>query len=344
MMRKGLKVLGVFLLALLLGIQLAHARICPNCGYMNKDEYQFCVKCGAPLTAEGVLKQEEIQSQTATQLAGPKKTIAVVGFENSSGLVSYIRLGDDFSAQLTDALIQSKKFIVVSRMELSRVFGEQDLAASGRMAKSLTAQKGKAIPAQILITGTITEFEENTQGGSQGLSIHGVTLGGSKTSAHVAVILQIIDSTTGQVLDSKRVEGRAEAGGFSIGYSGSFSLGSSSFKKTPLGKATQIAIDRAVVYISDRLSKLSWQGRVVTVKGGLVYINAGSDSGISPGMSFAVYRKGESLIDPETGIELGVEKEKIADISVVEVEQKFSKAKVLNSTAEIATSDLVLEQ
>ena len=61
-------------------------------------------------------------------------------------------------------------------------------------------------------------------------------------------------------------------------------------------------------------------------------------------MSFTVYRKGESLIDPETGIELGVGKTKIADISVVEVEPKFSKAKVLSSSAEIATSGLVLEQ
>ena len=52
-------------------------------------------------------------------------------------------------------------------------------------------------------------------------------------------------------------------------------------------------------------------------------------------MKFAIYRKGESLIDPETGIELGSEKTKIADVSVFEVQPKFSKAKVLNSSGEI---------
>ncbi|MCK9614647.1 MAG: CsgG/HfaB family protein [Candidatus Omnitrophica bacterium] len=287
------------------------------------------------------------QSPTQTgqvKVSGPKKTIAVARFENSSGINSYIAIGDDFAAQLSDALIQSGEFTVLSRKDLGAVLTEQDLADSGRMSKSLSAQKGKIIPAQILITGNITEFEENTQGGGQGLSIHGITIGGAKSDAHVAVIVQIIDSTTGEILDSQRVEGLADASAFTIGYSGSFSLGSSSFKKTPLGKAVQIAIDRAVVYISDNLSKFPWQGRVVTIKDGLVYVNAGSDAGIVPGETFIVCRKGESLIDPETGMDLGTEKTKIGDIIISEVQPKFSKAKILSNTDQIRVSDLVIKQ
>lgn len=343
-MKKGLRILLIFAAIFIFGVGLALAKTCPECGHNNPDTYKFCTKCGAPLTAEGVLKQEEMRKQTSNALAGPKKTIAVIDFENASGLGSYIALGNDFTAQLNDALIQSGKFIVLSRTQLDEVFLEQDLAASGSMAKSLTAQTGKAIPAQILITGKITEFEYDTGGGAQGFSIHGVSIGGSKSRAHIAVILQIIDSTTGEILDSRRVEGRADASGFSMGYSGSFSLGSSSFKKTPLGKATQIAIDRAVVYIADNVARLPWQGRVVTVKNDLVYVNAGENAGIKDGMEFTVYRQGESLIDPETGIELGAEKKKIGDISIVSVEPKFSKAKILNSNTEIKTADLILEQ
>ncbi|MBD3264022.1 MAG: hypothetical protein GF375_02845 [Candidatus Omnitrophica bacterium] len=278
----------------------------------------------------------------AKSLSGPKKTIAVVGFENSSGISSYVKMGDDFTAQLNDALIQSGQFMVVSRTELDKVFAEQDLASSERMAKSLAAKKGKALPAQILITGKITEFEEESKGGSQGISIHGVTLGGSKSTAHIGVIVQIIDSTTGQIVDSRRVEGKANASGFNIGYSGSWSIGSSSFKKTPLGKATQIAIDNAVEYISSQLAQLPWQGRVVMEKNGTVYVNAGSDAGIQPGMEFTVYREGESLIDPETGMELGAEKSKVAEIVIKEVEPKFSKASIVNATGEIEKADLVL--
>ena len=278
------------------------------------------------------------------RLPGPKKTIAVARFENTSGINSYLTLGDDFSAQLSDALIQSGMFTVLSRKDLAAVLTEQDLAESGRMAKSLSAQKGKVIPSQILITGNITEFEESTKGGDQGLSIHGVSIGMGKSDAHIAVIVQIIDSTTGEILDSQRVEGLADASGFSIGYSGAFSVGSSSFKKTPLGKATQIAIDRAVDYISQRLAMIPWQGRVVTVKDGLVYINAGAETGIIHGETFIVCRKGDALIDPETGIDLGAEKTKIGDIVISEVQPKFSKAKILSSTDQIRPSDLVIKQ
>jgi len=276
--------------------------------------------------------------------ANLKKTVAVFEFTNDSGYGSYANLGDDFSMQLSDALIKSGQFIVLTRQDLDVVIAEQDLASSSRFAKSNTAKIGKAIPAQILIKGKITEFEERTSGGGQGLSLYGVSIGSKSASAHVAVIIQIIDTTTGQILDSERVEGKAKSGGLSIGYSGAFSLGSSSFKKTPLGKATQIAIDKAVVYVGQRLSRQPWQGKVVTVKDGTVFINAGTGAGIAEGMKFAVYRQGESLIDPDTGIDLGSENTKIADISVTEAQEKFSKAKILNSSSQIQRSDLVLKE
>ncbi|MFA5272144.1 MAG: CsgG/HfaB family protein [Candidatus Omnitrophota bacterium] len=307
---------------------------------MKKAMYSVLISAVLLISGTNVFAQNK---SSAVKLSSPRKTIAVTRFDNSSGIASYLTLGDDFAAQLTDALKQSGKFIVLSRKDLGAVISEQDLAQSGRLTKSLAAQTGKIIPAQILVTGNITEFQENTSGGAQGLSIHGVNIGMSKSNAHIAVIIQIIDSTTGEILDSQRVEGLADASGFGIGYSGGFSIGSSSFKATPLGKATQIAIDRAVEYIAQRAAKLAWQGRVVTVKDGLVYVNAGGDAGITSGKNFTVYRKGEALIDPETGVELGSEKTKIGDIVISEVEPKFSKAKVLSSTGEIKVSDLVID-
>ena len=343
-MRGNFKKVSLFVAVFLMLSIAAFAARCPRCGYNNKDEYKFCIKCGAALTAL-TPNLSGPSSSGPLRLAGPKKTIAVAGFENASGISSYIRLGDDFTAQLNDALMQSGQFIVLSRSELSKVFTEQDLAASGRMAGSLSAQKGKAIPAQILVTGTITEFEEQSSGGGQGLSIRGVSLGGSKANAHIGVIVKLIDSTTGEIIDSQRVEGSAAASGFSIGYSGSFSLGSSSFKKTPLGKATQIAIDNAVNYIAGALSQLPWQGRVVKVDDdGTVYINAGTSTGITSGMTFSVYSPGESLIDPETGVNLGSEKTKVADISVFETQAKFSKASSSGASGNIKAADLVFQQ
>lgn len=273
-----------------------------------------------------------------------KKTVAVFDFKNDSGYSSIVTLGQDFSTQLSDALVQSGKFIVLTRKDLDVVMGEQDLAASDRMAKSNTAKIGKIVPAQILIKGQITEFEENTGGGGQGLSVHGISLGMKKSSAHMAVIIQLIDSTTGEILESKRVEGEAAGGGLSIGFSGSFDINSSSFKKTPLGKAIQITIDQAVDYLAKKLSSLPWQGKVVTVKDGLVFVNSGKTAGIQSGDSFAVYSEGEALTDPDTGMNLGSEKTKIADIKISDVQDKFSKAQVTSGKIEgIAKGNIVQE-
>jgi len=274
-----------------------------------------------------------------------KKTVAVFEFANDSGYTSFVRLGEDFSSQLSDALVQSGSFIVLSRADLDAVMAEQDLANSDRFAKSNTAKIGKIIPAQILIKGKITEFQENTSGGGQGFSISGFKIGMSKASAHIAVIIQLIDSTTGEIIDSQRVEGKADSGGVDLGYSGSFDITSWSFNKTPLGKAAQITIDRAVDYIAKKLDDVAWRGKVVTVKEGTVYVNSGENAGVESGDTYVVYREGEALVDPDTGIELGKENQKIADIKIKDVQEKFSKADILGeSKLEINKGDLILEK
>jgi len=281
------------------------------------------------------------QSEAAQAL---KKTVAVFDFQNDSGYTSYGNLGQDLSMQLSDALVQSGQFIVLSRKDLDVVMAEQDLAASDRFAKSKTAQIGKIIPAQILIKGRVTEFEEKTAGGGQGVSFKGFSIGGKKSSAHMAVIIQLVDSTTGEIIDSKRVDGEAKSGGLSIGYSGSIDINSSNFKKTPLGEAVQMVIDRAVVYVAGKAGDVPWQGKVVTVKDGLVFVNSGENAGMTQGKMLSILREGEALIDPDTGINLGSDATEIARVEIADVQEKFSKAKIVSGSAEeIKAGDLVKE-
>ena len=218
-----------------------------------------------------------------------KKTIAVSRFENKTNYVGQIRLGDAMADQLTDALIKTGKFVVLERQTLSDVISEQDLAASSRASKSRTARIGRITPAQILIKGTITEFEEETQSGDMGISYKGISVGTRSSSAHVAVILRIIDSTTGEVINSVRVEGKAKAGGLSLGVSRSVSIGMSGFKKTPLGKALQIAIDKAVIEICKSLENIPFTGRIVKVsEDGKIFTNIGARNGAKVGDTFEV--------------------------------------------------------
>lgn len=51
------------------------ARICNNCEYENKDEYDYCAKCGAPLV-EG-LKPKQIYVYSAQKPQINKKVLAI---------------------------------------------------------------------------------------------------------------------------------------------------------------------------------------------------------------------------------------------------------------------------
>lgn len=265
--------------------------------------------------------------QTDVYAAQLKKTIAVSRFDNSTDTVGQAAIGTAMADQLADALIQSGNFVVIERQTLEDVIAEQDIAASGRSAVSQTAQTGKIIPAQILIKGTVSEFEAETTKGGTGITVSGISLGSSKSQAHVAVILRIIDSTSGQVLDSVRVEGEASAKGMKLGVDkGGVDFGTESFKKTPLGKATQIAIDMAVVKISERLEKVPFEGRIVKVEGDTIFTNMGSRNDVIPGSIFNVIVQGDTLTDPVSGESLGAEKATVGTLKVQTVEEKFSKA------------------
>ncbi len=261
--------------------------------------------------------------------AGPKKLIAINNFENKAGGWANWDLGSGMSEMLATSLIASGQFTVLERQEVKDVIQEQDFGVSGRTtSEGQQAAIGKILKAQIMVSGAVTEFEESAGGGGQGLRVKGFTIGGNSAHAHVAVNIRIYDTSTGEVLDSQRCEGLAESGGLSFSYSESdFGFGGGQFHKTPVGQACQMAIDKAVFFIASRLANVPWQGTVVNAKeDGTIYINAGGRTGILMGDLFNVFHKGEELIDPETGMNLGSENSLAGKVQVSSVNEKFSIA------------------
>ncbi len=259
---------------------------------------------------------------------GPKKTIAVGSFENKAGQFAKWDLGNGMAEMLTTSLIASGRFIVVERPEIEKVITEQDFGVSGRTAGGEAAKIGKILKAQIMISGAVTEFEASGGGEGGGFSVKGFTIGGNSARAKVAVNIRIYDTTTGQVLDSQRCEGIAEEGGLSFSYTDrDFAFGGGGFDRTPLGKACQMAISKAVFFIVSRMQNIPWSGRIVDVKpDGKVFVNAGANAGISNGDMMNVYKAGEELVDPESGMSLGSELTKVGRIQILQVQDKFSIA------------------
>ncbi|MFH0795261.1 MAG: CsgG/HfaB family protein [bacterium] len=267
------------------------------------------------------------QDQVMPPPRGPRKLVAVSKFENKTAYKGQIEIDQGMTEQLTDSLIQSRRFVVLERQDLEDVLKEQNFAATDRTTSEGGAQKGQVARAQILIMGAITEFEANSGGGGQGIGYKGFQLEMAKNTAHLAVVIRLVDSSTGQVLASQRVEGHAEEGGLGVGYANSnFNIHDAGFKKTPIGKAMQIAIDNAVEFIAQRLDRVEWKGRVALVKEGKVYINAGHDCAIVPGDQFEVMHRGESIVDPDTGLNLGSEETPAGVVEASQVMDKYTIA------------------
>ena len=257
-----------------------------------------------------------IKPKQSTQIrkARFRKTIAITRFKNRTTAAGQINLGSGMTDQLTNALVQSDNFVLLERESISSVLNEQDFARGNRTVRSTVARTGSVVPAQILIKGAITEFQLEESGSGVGISYQGFSVGNESSQSHVALILTIIDTTSGQVLDSVRLEGKAKGTGykFGISYMG-IGVDANKFDNTALSKSVQIVIDRAVEAIANQLNEVPFEGNIVTAVGGAYYTNIGSRNNVYGGDIFDVYAPGRELFDPNTGEKTGLPQEKGRD-------------------------------
>jgi curli biogenesis system outer membrane secretion channel CsgG len=184
-------------------------------------------------------------------MAATKPVIGVAEFKNESG-AGWWRggVGWELSGMLSNELSSTGDFRVVERSKLGKVLEEQDLAASGRVRSGTGAKMGQVTGAQYLVFGTVTSYEENTADTGGGLSFRGISLGGKKSEAYIAIDVRVVNSETGEVDYSRTIEGRSSGGGVSVGlYRGGFGGNLAHEENTPAGKA----IRAALVEITDSL-------------------------------------------------------------------------------------------
>jgi curli biogenesis system outer membrane secretion channel CsgG len=211
-------------------------------------------------TSQGGPTIDQAQAEDAM---GAKARVAVSRFNDKSAKgQSTGQIGDGMAEMLSNALFSTNRFIVLERQALGDVIKEQDLGASGRIRQGTAAPVGELEGADLLIQGTITEFEPGSSGAGGGLGgwapsgkfgwVAGALGGGIKTS-HVAMIVKVIDARTGRVLASEQVEGKATDVGGAIGGAGPHLAGAfGAYSKTPMEKAIRVSIDEAVKLIVAR--------------------------------------------------------------------------------------------
>ena len=173
---------------------------------------------------------------------GPKQRIAVTGFDFRAGQGSR-EIGTGMTDMLTDSLFNTGRFIVVERERLGDVTAEQDLSNSNRFKKDTAAPIGQLEGAQLLIRGSITEFEPNCSGGS-------VIIASTKTAC-VSINIRILDAATGRVVNATTVQGTSSKGSVGLIFTGgSMPIGLGAYKNTPMESAIRQSIEAAVQFIA----------------------------------------------------------------------------------------------
>ena len=194
-------------------------------------------------------------------------------------------VAQDLSSALANELAATGDIKVVERRQLGQVLSEQELAELGIVRKSspTAANKGQMTGARYIVLGTVTSYESATDVESKGSGMGFLGFGGSKqntvTKDYVAIDIRVVDSTSGEVVGSRTVEGRASntveqkssggsllpaavilgttvpmgAGGYAATAAAgtfNFSNNSTSASRTPAAKAIRAALIEASGYVS----------------------------------------------------------------------------------------------
>jgi curli biogenesis system outer membrane secretion channel CsgG len=168
-------------------------------------------------------------------------------------------IGKGVADLIVDELVNDGSYRVIERKRLDAILAEQEFSNSDRAdpdAKAVS-QIGKALGVKYLIVGSITKFGTEKKdvgigGGGWGGGGFGIgKVGTTEGKATVALALRIIDTSTGEIMASAKGQGISKRSGLLLGGGGGnwhgagvgeINMGSSEYRETILGEATEIAV------------------------------------------------------------------------------------------------------
>jgi curli biogenesis system outer membrane secretion channel CsgG len=181
-------------------------------------------------------------------------------------------IGKGVADLIVDELVNDGSYRVIERKRLDAILAEQNFSNSDRADPNAAtvAKVGKALGVRYLIVGSITKFGTESKdfkvgGGGWGGGKLGVgKVGTSKGKATVALTMRMIDTSTGEIMASAKGEGTSDRSGLLLGGGGGgrggalggIEMGSSDFRETVLGEATEKAVQEVSLKLTAAKSRL----------------------------------------------------------------------------------------
>lgn len=218
------------------------------------------------LIAATALLALAVAAPAFAQAKSSRPTVAVLDLDFASiqrWWESNWDVGKGVADLIVDELVNDGSYRIIERKRLDALLAEQNFSNSDRADPNaaMVSQMGKMLGVKYLMVGSLTKFgTENKKvgvgGGGWGGGGFGLgKIGTSKGKANVAVTMRIIDTTTGEILASAKGEGVSSRSGLLLGGGGGgwggaglgeIDMGSSDFRETILGEATEKAVKDVV--------------------------------------------------------------------------------------------------
>ncbi len=267
--------------------------------------------------------------------------IAIVNFDvDDAGLwVGFKPHKREISSALvelfTTALVERGAVRVFERKRLDAILKEQNLSLSGNVDPATAVKIGKLMGVQYLLTGKVTKFAYKGKSFDAFFKV-GFKFKNKKLEGRLDI--RLIRTDTGEVVYVDKGKGEKKFMNLRIATIG----GGTDYDETMVNDIFEPIVEQMADKLSKKVQELKIEspemtvktGKVIAVKGETVFVNLGSRNGVQSGDVFVVKKKGEVLIDPDTGEELGAEMETVGTVKVVDVKEKYSKCKIVSGRAE----------
>jgi curli biogenesis system outer membrane secretion channel CsgG len=218
-----------------------------------------------------------------------KRKVAIARFSNETvyGQGFWVdenkdRIGKQASDILAARLAATDRFILLERIDIDKIAKELNL---GKM-------HGLDIPADYLIIGSVSEF------GRKDVSDVGIFSRVRKQQARAKVNIRLVEVRTGQIIYSEEGEGEAFSEAGSV-----MGVGDrAGYDSTLNDKAIGAAISKLVNNVIENLLHNPWRSYILAYENGAYVMAGGKSQGIRTNDVFAVYKRGTSIPNPQTGM------------------------------------------
>ena len=229
-----------------------------------------------------------------------KRKVAIGRFSNETQYAKglfYDKENDPMRKQAMDILstklAASGKFILLERDDLNVLVEE----GGAKMNK---------LGADYIILGSITEYGRKVAGEQRVFS-------STKTqTVEAGVSIRLVDVSTGLIIYSDEAKGSAETSAKQTMGLG----GTAGFDATLSDKAISAALSQLVENIINKCMDKPWRSYILSVDQGSFIIGGGKSQGLKVNDTFAVYKRGREVVNPQTGIKIELPGEKIGKVTL----------------------------